>query len=927
MRSSTFIINASAIFAIISIVVRSSTWTGLSYDAPNFMCKHFDEYCETILDDIDCSHDPSQRIIVGCPDYPLTQNDISHWKGICTCLSPIYYDQAGQRITQQLIQTRISPDIFWQLEPFDTGPPYDLKRSYKHACGLLLKRMGCPETNQTITAENTPIITNGILSTNFHCSCGDLIEADKHLNRLLMDKMNEYLLQTTPIFSNPVYLSVPMSIAMVLICGKIGAIIAVYLKLPPIVGFLLAGLSIQNILNPMFLRGVGYPYPSPASELKLIGLIIVLMRAGLAVNFKEIHDNLQTTTVLSIIPYLGEFFVWLYVGSVFFGWNVIDMGLMASIMAPLGPSVIISGLLMMVANEKKKPHGYVPRQLLITTPIEAVLAIVLFGIFSNLDNTQNDPLYPWVPVLSLLENCLLIPYIDWRSKVRTDFVWIRVNKNPQMGSSTADMVFVLLVSCYTMYSLCNKVYIQQSSGVLVVFVACITVSKLALPEVTTSIAQGLKGFWIFAEVFLFTLTGTSLSFDPSNGPLYGQRGLSGEILHNVITVMFIASIARQQLKWLGPFCISCYIFQLPKATVQATMGSVAYYTHIIPGSSGINKGFVISQACAFTVLVFAPLGTILTKLVGGPMAMYLTKQDKAACWNDEDKKYNTPSSPPSDHNYTTNNNDPSRSYDNESHNYISQHDGDMNNMNNSNNDDDNDIDDGLKDPDTIDDLIPIRARAMTVEAVEATLDFILNPRKNRTGSHEVLYDDKMVINMDGNGSNVTGTGTGNNGRGRHGSVTIVTEDNKDNYYDNHHHDSDNDNIPSATASVSSGLEYMMSTMTTRRRRNTVDSHSDKAVYSFWIPREVEEDRYMMFTKPFATGDGLVISDIIEEDEDDVVEEDDDNNISISLSTGTATGTPSSHKGDGDGDGDGGSNVDGSSSNVVSENRTENQYYL
>ena len=105
-----------------------------------------------------------------------------------------------------------------------------------------------------------------------------------------------------------------------------------------------------------------------------------------------------------------------------------------------------------MSNPKKDP-GYTGKQTLIATPIEAVLAIVLFGIFSNLEQTGlKNPLYPWVTGLPLLENCLLIPanllfstvmgiligamvskYIDWRSHQKTDFIWYRVNKNPQMG--------------------------------------------------------------------------------------------------------------------------------------------------------------------------------------------------------------------------------------------------------------------------------------------------------------------------------------------------------------------------------------------------------------------------------------------------------------------------------------------------------------
>ena len=209
-----------------------------------------------------------------------------------------------------------------------------------------------------------------------------------------------------------------------------------------------------------------------------------------------------------------------------------------------------------------------------------------------------------------------------------------------------------------MMSLCTNRYIQQSSGVLVVFVASITVSKMANPEIIADIAMGLKGIWVFAEIFLFTLTGTSLSFNSENGPLYGQRGLSSALMSDVVAILFAGTACRlfalgvcmlilyhylpphrQRWQWLVPFWINCYIFQLPKATVQATLGSVAYYQKIIPGPEGLNQGLVIAQATAFAVLIFAPLGALLTNYVGSPISIYCRRLDQEAGWSEETRSY------------------------------------------------------------------------------------------------------------------------------------------------------------------------------------------------------------------------------------------------------------------------------------------------
>jgi NhaP-type Na+/H+ or K+/H+ antiporter len=203
----------------------------------------------------------------------------------------------------------------------------------------------------------------------------------------------------------------------------------------------------------MFLKGSGFPNPSPAGELKTIALLIVLIRAGLAIKFDEIKAKLLSTVLLSIVPFFAEFFCFMYasLGSLD-GWSSTDAGLFASVMAPLGPSVVISGMLMLMANPKNKDYGHIPQQIVISAPLEAVIAIVLFGIFASLEQTTVPPLFPWVKVYPLWVNILLIPvnllfstvlgiisgwivskYMHYRIKVKTDYIWVRVSKNPQMG--------------------------------------------------------------------------------------------------------------------------------------------------------------------------------------------------------------------------------------------------------------------------------------------------------------------------------------------------------------------------------------------------------------------------------------------------------------------------------------------------------------
>ena len=125
------------------------------------------------------------------------------------------------------------------------------------------------------------------------------------------------------------------------------------------------------------------------------------MRAGLSIKI-ESSTNAASGTLLSSVPYTCEFLSWLFIasnsslGSVFSGWSLVEMGVLASVMAPLGPSVVITQALTELSQKGRK-IGFVPKMSLITAPLEAVLAIFMYDVFTKALEEQEDfRRYPWV---------------------------------------------------------------------------------------------------------------------------------------------------------------------------------------------------------------------------------------------------------------------------------------------------------------------------------------------------------------------------------------------------------------------------------------------------------------------------------------------------------------------------------------------------
>ena len=112
-------------------------------------------------------------------------------------------------------------------------------------------------------------------------------------------------------------------------------------------------------------------------------------------------------------------------------------------------------------------------------------------------------------------------YLRYRASGKTHPVLERA-----LSATSAELLLVVIVACYIMYALCTPQYIQQASGILVVFVITLTLSELAPTATVAALKDALTGLWTFVEIFLFTSTGVNLSLRAINGPEQSQRGLT-----------------------------------------------------------------------------------------------------------------------------------------------------------------------------------------------------------------------------------------------------------------------------------------------------------------------------------------------------------------------------------------------------------------
>lgn len=142
--------------------------------------------------------------------------------------------------------------------------------------------------------------------------------------------------------------------------------------------------------------------------------------------------------------------------------------------------------------------------------------------------------------------------------------------------------------------------IVSVSGLLaVVSMACVIKIK-SIDFVSKRLSEKFGKLWIAAEVILFVLVGAAVDI---------RYTMSSGVV--VIAMIFVALIFRSigvllcllatKLTWKERvFCIIAY---LPKATVQAAIGSV-------PLSMGLSCGQIVLSTAVLAILITAPLGAI-----------------------------------------------------------------------------------------------------------------------------------------------------------------------------------------------------------------------------------------------------------------------------------------------------------------------------
>lgn len=380
------------------------------------------------------------------------------------------------------------------------------------------------------------------------------------------------------------------SLCLIFLVGLMASSLCQKLKLPGIVGMLLTGV----VLGPQIFNLIDGTLLGISSQLRQIALIIILIKAGLSLNLSDLKKVGRPAVMMSFVPASFEILGYFVFAPILLGLTKAEAALTGAVLAAVSPAVVVPRMVRLM-EEGYGTDKSIPQMILAGASCDDVFVIVLFSSFTDLVSSGKANLLSLVSVpISILTGVAL-------GAVRGVFLSFVFEKAYKKGSYIRNSVKVIIVLAVA-FGLMSaetalKKHIPLSGLLAVVSMACIL--KIKSPAgVSARLSAKFGKLWLRAEVTLFVLVGAAVDIR------YTTAAGVGAILLIFVCLVFRAVGVCVCL--LGTsltikeklFCILAY---LPKATVQAAIGSVP-----------LAMGF----ACGNTVLSVAVLGILITAPMG-----------------------------------------------------------------------------------------------------------------------------------------------------------------------------------------------------------------------------------------------------------------------------------------------------------------------
>lgn len=386
------------------------------------------------------------------------------------------------------------------------------------------------------------------------------------------------------------------SLSIIFLVGLSMAFICRKIKLPRIIGMLIAGIAlgpfVLDLLDPQIL-GI-------SSELRQMALIIILIKAGLSLNVSDLKKVGRPAVLMSFLPALFEIGAFVLLAPRLLHITVLDSAIMGAVLGAVSPAVVVPRMVQLM-DENCGTDKQIPQLILAGASLDDVFVIVLFSTFISMAQGGSAKIIDFVNIpISIILGILL--GATFGSVLASLFELAHKRGNSIRQSIKA---IILLGAAFLLMAI--ETWLEGTvsiSGLLAVMSMACVIQLRCRKEVSDDLSAKYGRLWLAGEVILFVLVGSAVDIRYTL-----QAGAMA------VLVIFIALIFRSVgvlvcligTKLNRKEKLYCIIAYLPKATVQAAIGSV-------PLSLGLPCGNIVLSVAVLSILITAPLGAILMDL-------------------------------------------------------------------------------------------------------------------------------------------------------------------------------------------------------------------------------------------------------------------------------------------------------------------------
>ena len=376
------------------------------------------------------------------------------------------------------------------------------------------------------------------------------------------------------------------SISIILIFGLLAGVIFSKFKSPSLIGYVLVGI----IISPYAFNLIDESILNISSDIRQIALVIILTRAGLSLNIKDLIKVGRPAILMCFVPATIEIFGTMLLAPMLLNVSILEAALMGSVLAAVSPAVVVPRMIKLI-EEGYGTNKSIPQLILAGTSVDDVFVIVVFTSLTSLLTTGNLSITSFINVpISILLGILL--------GILTGLGLIVFYKKFHIRDSIK-LLLTLSISFILLEIETQLKTILPISGLIAIMVLGMTI-KLKYEPLAIRLQSKYNKLWICAEIFLFVLVGVTVNLK------YVQSAGVAAICLILCALIFrmigvFLSLLKTNLNVKER--IFSMIAYTPKATVQAAIGT-------IPLTLGLECGNIICTVAVLSILITAPFGSI-----------------------------------------------------------------------------------------------------------------------------------------------------------------------------------------------------------------------------------------------------------------------------------------------------------------------------